>query len=248
MRGSFEMTKVISMEETYNIKAIILNRRPLGEDDSRVVVYSPERGKLELVARGTKKIKSKLAGHLEPFCLTDIMAVRGRQYDYVGAAVSENCYSKIKSDLDKLEATGEAIRIFEKLVKPGVADEAIFNLLEDYLATIETIKAVPDYLTNFFIFKLLAKLGHKPELIFCVDCSGKIQAGGNGFALAKGGLVCAKCLDLKNNFQMKISDDAIKVLRLIEPYRFKQLIKIKISRLLVFELANIINKFFSYNF
>ncbi|MFH1822239.1 MAG: recombination protein O N-terminal domain-containing protein [Patescibacteria group bacterium] len=43
------------MEETYTTKAIVLNRQPFRENDSRVVVYSFEQGKMELVARGTKK-------------------------------------------------------------------------------------------------------------------------------------------------------------------------------------------------
>ena len=47
------------MEETYNTKAIILNRQPFRERDSRVTIFSLERGKLILVARGTKKITSK---------------------------------------------------------------------------------------------------------------------------------------------------------------------------------------------
>ena len=43
------------MEETFYTRAIILKRSPWRENDSKVTVYSLERGRLELVARGTKK-------------------------------------------------------------------------------------------------------------------------------------------------------------------------------------------------
>ena len=69
------------MEETFNTKAIILKREPFWEADTRVVVYSLEKGKLHLIARGTKKISSKLAGHLEPMNFVDLMVVRGKQFD-----------------------------------------------------------------------------------------------------------------------------------------------------------------------
>ena len=49
------------MDETYNFEAIVLNRYAFRESDSRVILYSREKGKLELVARGTKKIKSKIS-------------------------------------------------------------------------------------------------------------------------------------------------------------------------------------------
>src|SRR3989338_3832961 len=144
------------MEETYNLTAIILNRRPFSENDGRVAVYSGERGKLELTVRGLKKIKSKLAGHLEPITLASIMAVRGRQYDYVGAAVSEDCYFNIKSDLDKLAAAGEAIRIFNKIIKTGQADAEIFELLKNFFNVLENnAKGAYNFLCRLFIFKLL---------------------------------------------------------------------------------------------
>ncbi len=121
------------MEATYPTKAIILKREPRGEDGSRVVVYTPDKGKLELVARGTKKIQSRLAGHIEPLCLSNIMVIRGKRFDYIGSAVSENSCLNIKNNLDKIQAAGKAVRIFNKLVKEGQADKETFRLLKDWL-------------------------------------------------------------------------------------------------------------------
>ncbi len=105
------------MEATYQIKAIILNRMAFSEDDTKVIIYSQTKGKLELVARGTKKIKSKLAGHVEPITLSDLMVVHGRQYDYVGNAVTQKSFANVKSDLDKLMIVGRIISIFNKIIK-----------------------------------------------------------------------------------------------------------------------------------
>jgi len=236
------------MEDTYNIKAIILNCKPVAEDDSKVIVYSLEAGKLELTARGTKKIKSKLAGHLEPFNLADIMVIRGRAYDYVGAAFSEKCYLKIKENLAKLAAAGQAVKIFSKLIKPGVADAELFKLLKEYLDILNLSKGNFEILNSFFIFKLLAKLGHKPELYICVNCGEKIKPGANSFDLAKGGLVCGKCAGHKHETRLAIADDSIKLLRLADKYDFSKLIKIKINKKIEIEIREAVNKFFDYNF
>jgi DNA repair protein RecO (recombination protein O) len=234
------------MEETYNIQAIILNRRPSGEGDSRVTVYSRESGKLELTARGAKKMKSKLAGHLEPVCLTDIMVVRGRRHDYVGAAVSANCFGKIKNDLSKLALAGRAVKIVNQLTKPGVVDEKIFELLKNYLEFLDTAKK--NLAVSYFILKFLTELGHRPELAQCLNCAAKIQPGKNRFDLARGGLVCGRCAGLKNADQFVISDDGIKLLRLTLKSDFKQLEKVKVSKKLEKEAGEVIEKFLRYNF
>ena len=236
------------MEDTYNIKAIVLNRRPVGENDTRTIVYSLEAGKLQLTARGAKKIKSKLAGHLEPLNLVDIMVVRGRRHDYAGAAVSEKCYFNIKNDLAKLPLAARAVRILDKFIKSGVVDEKIFELLKDYLAALEAVKGECAIFFTFFSLKLLAALGHQPELSRCLNCAVKIQPGKNRFDLERGGLVCPKCVNLKDANQLAVSDDAIKLLRLIIKSDFGQLVKVKINNKLGNEVEKIISSFFKYSF
>jgi len=236
------------MEDTYNIKAIILNRRPSGECDSRATVYAREAGKLELTVRGAKKIKSKLAGHLEPISLTDIMVIRGRRHDYVGAAVSEKCYGDIKNDLAKLPLAARAVRITDKLVKPGVADEKIFELLKDYLAALNAVKGDCEIFFTFFSLKLLTALGHQPELSRCLSCVAKVQPGKNRFDLERGGLVCGRCAKPGDGNQSAISDDGIKLLRLALKCDFEQLVKVKVNKKLGDEAEKIISSFFKYNF
>ncbi|MDP2736294.1 MAG: DNA repair protein RecO [bacterium] len=240
------------MEETFNVKALILNRKPFSEDGSKVTVYSENLGKLELVARGTKKIKSKLAGHLEPISLAEIMVVRGKQYNYIGAAVSQNCYASIKNDLAKLEAAGQAIRIFNKIIKAEQADVEIFKLLNNFLDVLNeeaTGKNSLELLLWLFIFKLLVKLGHKPELYNCVNCQIKISPLGNKFDLAKGGLVCEKCLTKPAEMnQLIISENSIKILRLADKSNFKELDKVSLNINIKREVINIIGLFYNYNF
>jgi len=236
------------MEETFNIKALILNRKPFSEDGSRVTAYSENLGKLDLVARGTKKIKSKLAGHLEPISLVEIMVVRGKQYNYIGAAVSRESYANIKNNFDKIKAAGEVIKVFNLIIKFGESDQNIFLLLKDYFNFLDGASAKTDYdlFVQLFIFKLLIKLGHRPELYSCVNCRKKISPSGNKFDLARGGLVCAKCSGHNQFMQLTISDDCIKLLRLADKYDFNKLVKIKVNKKIEREIANIISSFLNY--
>jgi DNA repair protein RecO len=87
------------MQETNSIRAIVLRRVKYRENDSKISVYSFEKGLLELVVRGTARSKSKLAGHIEPFNLVNIMIVKGKNFDYAGSVVSEKSFLNIKNDI-----------------------------------------------------------------------------------------------------------------------------------------------------
>ncbi|MBU0637085.1 DNA repair protein RecO, partial [Patescibacteria group bacterium] len=235
------------MEKTYRIKAAVLYSRCFGENDVIVTLYTADKGKLELVARGVKKSKSKLAAHLEPISLAEIMVVQGRQYNYIGSAISENCYINLKNNLAKIGAAGNGIRIFNLIVKAGDGDVEIFKILINYWDFLNNVNEESDYdlFVQLFIFKLLIKLGHQPELYHCVICQHRILPANNKFDLIKGGLICYKCAFLnKRKNQLIISENSIKILRLAEKSDFKQLAKVNIANNIKEEIINIIDLFF----
>lgn len=235
------------MEDTYNSKAIILKREPFRENDTRVIVYGSESGRLELVARGAKKIKSKMAGHLEPITLANLMVVRGRIFDYIGSAVSENCYSEIKNDLKKIKVAGRIANITSNLTKEGEGDSRIFALLEDVLDVLNKNKLRVtdcDLLPAFFILRLLTLLGYKPELHQCVSCQKKIAPANNRFSFIKGGIVCDSC-SLKED--LIFSDNCVKVLRIAVLGDLRKLIKLEIKNSLAKEVEKIVGSFLKFN-
>lgn len=240
------------MEDTYTTKAIILNKQAFREDDTKISVYSPEKGKLELVARGARKFRSKLAGHIEPISLSKLMVVRGKVFDYVGSAVNENSFLNIKSDLDKISVAGRAISVFKKHVKEDEKDENTFKLLEDFLrlvnaSVLPSKDKADDYnlLLNYFVLKLLVNLGYKPELKVCVACSAKLLPKNNKFDLARGGVICGKC---SSKDRLTISENCVKVLRIVIDSNFEKIIKLKINNNLSKEVIKIISSFYKYNF
>ena len=130
----------IVMEPTYNTRAIILDRVDFREADSRIICYSEDKGKLELVARGAKKLKSKSSGHIEPLTLSRLMVVQGKDMNYAGTAIGEDFYANIKGDLDKILVARQALALVERMTREGEVDghAEIFNLLKDFLDNLES--------------------------------------------------------------------------------------------------------------
>ncbi|OGF26347.1 DNA repair protein RecO [Candidatus Falkowbacteria bacterium RIFOXYB2_FULL_47_14] len=239
------------MEETYATRAIILKREPFRERDSRIVVLSPDRGKLELIVRGTKNLKSKMAGHIEPVSLVNFMVVRGRICDYAGNAINEKSYAGIKNDLSKLVWVGKSFNFLEKAIKPNETVDAdrFFALLNDYLEIVDRGLKPENYeiFHNFFLLKSMSLLGYAPELYNCFRCREKILPQGNYFKPAHGGIGCGNCREARGQDDPAISDNCVKVLRSVLKDGLSRLAKFKIDNGLGRETINIIGSFKNYH-
>ena len=82
--------------------AFVLKRQNFKEYDKLLTVYSEKKGKMEVVAIGARRIQSKLAGHLEPFALIDLIITPGKYRDRVtGSAILKN-FDNLKSNFEKV--------------------------------------------------------------------------------------------------------------------------------------------------
>ncbi len=244
------------MEGSKPTEAIIIKRNDWRESDSRVVLYTKNFGKLALVARGVKKLRSKLAGHIEPINEIRAMIVHGRAYDYLGGAIISSAFINIKNDLNALYFVGAALSLLDKQVKEDHPDEELYDFISSWLHLVDDKcaqclnKDNGELLYNYFALRFLTILGYKPELYHCLDCHTKITPGLNYFNLRQGGLVCEACFEKNKNKYLPnevliISDDCIKLVRLFcQPGAYPNLI---IETKLIKELSRLIKAFIIFN-
>ena len=233
------------MEDTLNLKSIVLSRQDFRENDVLVSFFSKEKGVFSLVARGAKKKTSKLAGHIEPLNLLDLMIIKGRQYDYVGSVRNIDTFLNIKKDLEKLSLVFRIIKIYKKLIKEGESDNNIFLLLHQLLVSLDENKKTDlDFFYNIFLLKFFSFLGFSIEINNCVSCSKKIVPDNNFININQGGLVCKDCTHLNNN--LTISNDCIKMLKLAKTINIAGISKIKIDRKIKEDFSLIVGSFEKY--
>lgn len=244
------------MDDSKISDAIIIKRNDWRESDSRVVLYAKNFGKLALIARGVKKLKSKLAGHIEPISIVKAMILKGRSYDYLGGAIISRAHINIKNDLNALYFAGSALAMIDKRVKEEVADVELYDFIVYWLQLLDDRcangldKESGELLYNYFCLRFLSILGYKPELYHCLDCHQPIKPGSNYFSLRHGGLICSACFEASKskylpNEVLPISDDCIKILRLFcQDGSYQSLrIETKLRR----ELTRVVKSFIQFN-
>lgn len=244
------------MEATESTKLIVLNSNPYKESDVLVDVFTKDFGRMTLLVRGAKKISSKMIGHLEIFSLSNVMIIKGRGLDYVGGVSVIKAWQGIREDFNKMFYTGKIVALFSSLVKDNVKDERLFSLLSKYLQTIDEEdgfdKDKGALIFLKFSLSFLQEMGYKPEMNNCLSCHKKLEAGGNYFDLRSGGVVCLNCAksDIiasnreKRNDLLTISDNSVIMLRYLLDLDNK--LKLRISKKVILETINLINKFILY--
>ncbi len=145
-------------------KGIILGRTDYGEADRILTILTPDQGKLRLMAKGVRKVKSKLAGGIELFSVSAITFVRGR--GDIGTLVSarlEKYYSHIVKDLNRTMLGYELIKQLNKVVEDE-PEAAYFDLLEQTFEALDDHTIPLPLVRLWFSSQLLRLSGHAPNL------------------------------------------------------------------------------------
>lgn len=88
----------------------VLRRTNYGEADRILNLITPV-GKLAVMARGVRKMKSKLAGGIEPFTRSDFQIHQGRsELGILTGAKMQKYYSHIVQDLGKMELAARILK------------------------------------------------------------------------------------------------------------------------------------------
>src|SRR4051794_37957619 len=83
----------------YKTEALVLRRRTAAEADTIFTLLSERLGKFDVVARGIRKSRSRMRGHVEPLALAELVLARGRTFDVVTQAQVLRPHRSLRDDL-----------------------------------------------------------------------------------------------------------------------------------------------------
>jgi DNA repair protein RecO (recombination protein O) len=211
----------------YKTQAIVLRQRKLGEADKIVTLYSGHLGKIDAVAKGVRRTKSRLAGHLEPLTLGSYLIAEGRDLDIVTQAETVNAFPALRDDLERLSRALYCAELVDRLTPDRSEGAPIFRLLNETIDTLSHEDAI-DLAVRRFEARLLDELGYRPNFETCAVCACRLQPVTNFWSAAVGGLVCPDCDD--DSLRLTpLSVNALKMLRLLLRVPFTEAARIRLS-------------------
>ncbi len=136
-------------------QAIILKRINFSEADRILTVITNNQGRLSLLAKGVRRSKSKLAGGLELFSVSDVTYIDGRsELKTIISTRLKNHYRNIVKDVSKTMLMYDFLKAFDDVTQHGV-ENGIFELLNSSLEYLDAEESYMSVVNCWLVFNLL---------------------------------------------------------------------------------------------
>ncbi|MBI3984122.1 DNA repair protein RecO [Candidatus Microgenomates bacterium] len=229
---------------SYKTVGIILARTNYGEADRIFTIITPTHGKLSAMAKSVRKPASKLGPHLELFGEIELMLAVGRNLDILTSARVLQGWVQLAGDYERLRRGFLICEMINKLTGQQTS-AANYRLLKDSLAELND-GVDPVVVELAFKLQLLDQLGYRPNLEQCVKSHAEIEAGKRYFFSIEGGGLVEVAHAVAEN--PHITEDHIKLWRLLLEYRAGKLATVKGVVTAAAESLPIANDFYDYLF
>ncbi len=135
-------------------KAIVLRRTNYGEADRILQLLTPEHGKVSVMAKGVRREKSKLAGAVELFAVSDVSLTpgKGEIWTLTGAKM-DTFFAHIMTDYERMQFAYEVIKQVSRSAEQ-VSDPAYFTLLTTALMSLNDPVVALDITVAWFWLQL----------------------------------------------------------------------------------------------
>ncbi|MBM7623184.1 DNA repair protein RecO [Sporohalobacter salinus] len=223
----------------YKTEAVVLKHYELKEADKIIILYTRQRGKVQAVANGVRKTKSRLAGSVELFTYSDFLLYQGKSLSTVSQAEIKNSFASLRDDLFKMAYSSYVVEVVNEFTVDQEKNEPLFALLLATLYMLDRGEEL-ELATRFFELRLLNLLGYRPQLDVCVDCDldlSKIDKV--RFSSKLGGVVCSDCA-LEDQYSMRITKGTVATIERLLEIDYKKLDRLKVPKNIRQELAKVL--------
>lgn len=238
---------------SYRVEAIVLKHIDSLEADRILTVFTRQRGKLRVRAKGVRKIRSRRAGHLEPFTEVSLQLARSKTLPIVTQAETINLNQVLREDLLSIGYASYIVELLDKFTYEEGENLSLFILLKVTLERLADPDHFPDRLLviRYYEIRLLDLVGFRPELFTCVLCEEDIEPVDQFFSPDLGGVVCTRSghsppHENPNSKKIPISKDALRFLRHFQRSTYAVAARAKPSEQVHHEMETINQYYLSY--
>lgn len=233
----------------YPTQGFIIKKIDRGEADQIFTVFTKDFGKLKLLARAVRKIKSKLRGGTKLFSLSEIEFIQGKTHKTLTDAKICKNFDKISKSLIKLKIVYKLAEVVDNLIKEEEKDKDIWDLINEALGKLNSSPPTTYNLMIYYYFfwNLIDLMGFRPSVYNCAFCQKKLTSEPFYFSPEEGGVICKNCYNkvgIKSG--ERIEPDLVKILRIIFKKSWKTFYRIKVKPTYYKTLKKISDNYYSY--
>jgi DNA repair protein RecO (recombination protein O) len=209
----------------YQVQGIVIRSMDYGEGNKIITLFTREMGKMAVIVRGAKKIKSRYGSVSQLFTYGDFLFFRSGQLGTLKHAEIVDSHHRIREDLHLSAYASYMAELTDRLLADQESSSFLFDQLH---AALQGLIEQKDMHIISFIYemKIWTHAGYLPELEVCVAC--RSASNDMAFSAALGGMLCEKCR-YKDPQAPPLSSGTLKLIRLFAHMDIRRLGQIDVK-------------------
>lgn len=230
----------------YRTEGVVLKSIEYGDADKIVTIYTKKYGKIQAIAKGVRKTKSKFGSSLEILTYAIFLFYKGKNIDIISQTEILESFFTASKEIVKFAFASNCAEVVNKISEEGEVNLSIFFLLKEVLHYLKEAKD-PKLLNLSFKWQALAILGYKPSFGRCCICNSKIEEQKEMFFnIDEGGVICNKCLSKNKRGCIQVSLYFIKLGRKLLITPLSVISKATIPDVRIRELEKVTDLYLAY--
>ncbi len=224
----------------YKTDALVVRARNYGEADKILTLFSREFGRIQAIAKGVRKPKSKLRGGVQLFSHSSFLLHKGKSLDTVSQVEQKESFLWLLEDLERLTHAAYMAELLDAALWENEEGQEMFLLTLTCFYLMQSLE--PRLVTRCFEFRLMQLLGYKPQIEACVVCSAPVNGEKRQFSSDLGGVLCSRC-GYQDHQSIEVSGGALAVINQLLKMDLRKLDRLKIPPQLGREIERLSRQF-----
>lgn len=192
------------------VEGIVIRSIDYGEGNKILTLFTKEAGKMSMMARGAKKLKSRHAAIAQLFTYGEFTCYKSGSMGTLNNGEIWNAYYRLKEDIHKTAYASYLMELTDRMMTENEPNGPLFEQLKAALDAMDEEKD-PQIVAHIYEMKMLTIAGYMPELNECVSCGA--EGEGMSLSVSLGGTVCSRCRSADHQ-AIAIAEGTLKLLRL----------------------------------
>ena len=176
---------------TVKTKGIIIAEKIMSDFDKMLTILTPNLGKIECVAKGSRRPKSLLMAGTQFLCFGEYILYKGSDNYSMNSCETIELFYNIRTDLDKLKYAVYITKIINDVTTENQNNYKVLQLYLNTLYVISNTDKDLDFVISIFRLRLLSIIGYRPEIRECKTC--KTKENITRFSIMDNGFKCEAC-------------------------------------------------------
>lgn len=218
---------------------IVLKAKDYGESNQIISVFSDMYGKISIMARGSKKPRSRFSAITEPFTEAQFICYVGSGMATLSQGDINNAHRRIAAELLRTAYGAYWFELIDRLLTDKDPQPALFHMLSQLLTRLEE-GTNPEILTRLFELRMMAVAGYQPVFEHCVNCR-KVKMPFR-LSVIQGGFLCSDCHSLDRQ-ALSITPAVAKILPILQTIELNRLGTIEVKPQTEQMLKEVVHRF-----